>query len=207
MKLTWTHTVKMLAGVAGIAGVLCVSGQAQAAPRTHDGFYLQLNAGLGYMTASAEQNGVKEKMYGATLPSSLLLGGTIGPVVIGGGFFGDYAFSPGYSVNGQAANQNASVTMTLIGIGAFADIYPDVQKGLHFQPFVGWGGLERSVNGNSSGSDPTGLVLALGGGYDFFVSDNWSIGPMVRLAYAPLKYEEVGVGVFAPSLLATFTYH
>jgi len=200
-------TMKVLAGVTAVAGVLCVSGQAHAAPKTHDGFYLQLNAGLGYMTASSEQGAYKEKLYGVTLPSSLLIGGTVGPVVIGGGFFGDHAFSPGYSLNGQPANESASITMTLIGIGAFADIYPDVQKGLHFQPFVGWGGLERSVNGNSGGSDPTGLVLALSGGYDFFVSDNWSIGPMVRLAYAPLKYEEIGVGVFAPSLLATFTYH
>jgi hypothetical protein len=50
-------------------------------------------------------------------------------------------------------------------------------------------------------------VLALSGGYDFFVSDNWSIGGMARLAYAPLEYQKVGVSVFSPSLLATSTYH
>ncbi|HKO51239.1 MAG TPA: hypothetical protein VJV79_26200 [Polyangiaceae bacterium] len=166
-----------------------------------------MNAGLGYMSASYEQAGQKTNFHGATLPSSLLIGGTIGPVVLGGGVFTDYAFSPGISVNGQSVATANSVTMTLIGLGAFADIYPDPLNGLHFQPFVGWGGLETSVNGNSAGSDPTGLVLALGGGYDFFVSDNWSIGPMARLAYAPLKYEEVGVSVLSPSLLATFTYH
>ncbi|HYQ43575.1 MAG TPA: hypothetical protein VER11_16450 [Polyangiaceae bacterium] len=205
MQLTWSNTVKALTGIAAATAILCSSGRAEAAPYTHDGFYLQLNAGLGYMNASAEQGGITQKLYGATLPSSLLLGGTVGPVVIGGGFFADHAFSPGASVNGQKVS--ADYTMTLIGIGAFADIYPDVHKGLHFQPFIGWGGLERSVNGNSGGSDPTGIVLAIGGGYDFFVSDNWSIGGMARLAYAPLKMDDVSVGVFAPSLLATFTYH
>ena len=208
MQLTWTHSiVKVVAGIAALAGVLGVSGRAEAAPYTHDGFYLQLNAGLGYLNASSDQAGVETKMSGVTLPSSLLLGGTVGPVVIGGGFFADHAFSPGYSRNGQPAPTGTSLTMTLIGIGAFADIYPDVHKGLHFQPFVGWGGLETSVNGNSGGSDPTGLVLALGGGYDVFVSDNWSIGGMARIAYAPLSVDNVSVGVFAPSLLATFTYH
>ena len=205
MELAWKHGVKAVAGLATLAGVLFTSGHAQAAPYTHDGFYLQLNAGLGYMSASAEQGGITQKLSGATLPSSLLLGGTVGPVVIGGGFFADHAFAPGATINGQ--KQNLDISMTLIAIGAFADIYPDVHKGLHFQPFIGWAALERSMNGNSGGSDPTGLVLAISGGYDVFVSDNWSIGGMARIAYAPLKYEDVGVGVFAPSLLATFTYH
>jgi len=205
MRLTWMHSVKALLGIATVAGALCVSGQAEAAPRTHDGFYLQLNAGLGYLNASAEAGGNKQSLSGATLPSSLLLGGTVGPVVIGGGFFAYHAFAPGASLNGQ--KQNLDFSMTLIGIGAFADIYPDIHKGLHFQPFIGWGGLETSVNGNSGGSDPTGLVFAIGGGYDFFVSDNWSIGGMARIAYAPLSLNDVSYGVFAPSLLATFTYH
>jgi len=206
MRTTGTSVMKTLLAVTAVVGVLCGSGSAQAEPATHDGFYLQLNAGLGYMSASVEQGGQTANLHGVTLPSSLLMGGTVGPVVIGGGIFTDHAFSPGYSVNGESVPIN-NVTMTLIGIGAFADIYPDVHKGLHFQPFVGWGGLERSVNGNSGGSDPTGLVLALGGGYDVFVSDNWSIGGMARIAYAPLKYDEASVGVIAPSLLATFTYH
>jgi hypothetical protein len=199
--------MKALAGIAALAGVLSILGNAEAAPYTHDGFYLQLNAGLGYLSVSGDNPAGKEKMYGVTLPSSLLMGGTVGPVVIGGGFFSDYALSPGYSVNGQAAPSNMSISTMLIGIGAFADIYPDVHKGLHFQPFVGWGGLNTSVNGNSGGSDPTGLVLAFSGGYDVFVSDNWSIGGMARLAYAPLSMNDVSYGVISPSLLATFTYH
>jgi hypothetical protein len=89
----------------------------------------------------------------------------------------------------------------------FADIYPDPTDGLHIQPFLGFGGLEASVNGNAGGSDPTGLVLALGAGYDWWVGDEWSIGVMGRVAYAPLSINDVGVSVLAPAVLATFTYH
>ena len=207
MRLNWTCCAKTLAAVTAFAGALALPSRAEAAPETHDGFYLQLNTGLGYLSTSAEVAGTKYKYSGVTLPSSFLMGGTIGPVVIGGGFFGDYAFSPSASVNGQDLPSNADISMTLIGIGMFADIYPDIHKGLHFQPFIGWGGLETSVNGNSGGSDPTGLVLAVGGGYDVFVSDNWSIGGMARLAYAPLSLNDVTYSTISPSLLATFTYH
>jgi hypothetical protein len=207
MRLNWTCCAKALAAVTAFAGALALPSLAHAEVKTHDGFYLQLNTGLGYLSTSAEAGGTKATYSGVTLPSSLFLGGTIGPVVIGGGFFGDYAFSPGASINGQDVPSNADVSMTLIGIGVFADIYPDIHKGLHFQPFVGWGGLETSVNGNSGGSDPTGLVLAIGGGYDVFVSDNWSIGGMARLAYAPLSLNDVTFSTISPSLLATFTYH
>jgi hypothetical protein len=173
---------------------------------THDGFYLQLAAGIGHLGSSAESGGVEAKYSGITVPTSLMLGGTIGPVVIGGGFFRDYAPSPSATINGNDANLT-DVTLSLIGLGFFADIYPDPKSGLHFQPFLGWGGLEATFRGNAGGSDPTGMVLALGVGYDFWVGSEWSIGPMVRVAYAPLSMNGVEYNTLAPSLLATFTYH
>jgi len=207
MQLTTKCCAKVLASVAAFAGVFALAGHADAAPETHDGFYLQIDAGLGYLSSSAEAGPFKITLSGVTLPVSFLMGGTVGPVVIGGGFFADHAASPGATINGQSAAVSGDVTMTLVALGIFADIYPDPHKGLHFQPFVGWGGLETSRNGDSGGSDPTGLVLAIGGGYDVFVSDNWSIGGMARLAYAPLKLDSTTYSTIAPALLATFTYH
>jgi hypothetical protein len=183
-----------------------MAGTAQAEPRTHDGFYLQLDVGLGYLSTSVETQLGDVSYSGVTIPSALMLGGTVGPVVIGGGFFGDYAPSPSISINGESSELE-DVSLTLIGIGAFADFYPDPHGGLHFQPFVGWGALEASSGGDSSGSDPTGLVLALGVGHDWWVADEWSIGVMGRIAYAPLKYEDTSFNTIAPAVLATFTYH
>jgi hypothetical protein len=208
MQFTAKSYPRVLTSLGLMALALALPSRAEAAPETHDGFYLQLNAGIGYLSSSAEVLNTTVTYSGVTLPSALLLGGTVGPVVIGGGFFGDYAFSPSYEVEGGGAmTPDADVSMTLVGIGIFADIYPDPKKGLHFQPFIGWGGLETTVNGDAGGSDPTGLVLAVAGGYDWFVSDNWSIGAMGRFAYAPLSLNDVGYTTIAPSLLATFTYH
>jgi len=189
--------------------MVCIAGSANAEPRTHDGFYLQLDVGLGYLSASADTGipQLGEITYsGVTIPSALMIGGTVGPVVIGGGFFADYAFSPSVEAGGQS-QELEDVSLTLFGIGLFADFYPDPHGGLHFQPFLGFAGLEASSNGNSGGSDPTGPVFALGVGYDFWVADEWSIGVMGRFAYAPLKLEDTSYNTIAPAVLVTFTYH
>jgi hypothetical protein len=171
---------------------------------------MQLDVGAGYLSTSAEALGTKVTYSGVTIPSAFLLGGTIGPVVIGGGFTWDYAFSPSAEVTSGGVTQSGDlqdITLTLIGIGLFADIYPDPTGGLHFQPFVGWGGLEATYQGNSGGSDPTGLVTALGVGYEWWMADQWSIGAMGRFTYAPLKLNSVGYNTTAFAALATFTYH
>jgi hypothetical protein len=174
--------------------------------RTHDGFYLHLDAGLGYLSTTAEAGGFEVTYSGVTLPLALMMGGTVGPVVIGGGFFTDFAPAPSASVNGQSVELE-DVNLYLLGLGVFADIYPDPKKGLHFMPFIGWGGLEATANGNAGGSDPTGLVLSIGAGYDFWVSDQWSAGVMGRFAYAPLSRDDVSFSTIAPALLGTITYH
>jgi hypothetical protein len=200
-------SAKWCAALGALSTAMLLPAVAAAAPHTHDGFYLQLDLGLGYLSTSAEVGPYEATYSGVTIPSAIFLGGTVGPVVIGGGVFTDYAFSPSGEINGQESDLGGDVSLSLIGIGVFADIYPDPTKGLHFQPFIGWGGLNASQDGNDGGSDPTGLVLAVGGGYDFFVSDEWSIGAMARIAYAPLKLEDVSYNTIAPALLATFTYH
>lgn len=187
--------------------MLALSNQAHAEARTHDGFYLSFNAGLGYLSSSVDTPFGSETAKGVSLPSAIWLGGTIGPVVIGGGFFGDYAIAPGVTRDGQDILGDTDFSMTLISFGAFADIYPDVHGGFHVMPYVGWGGLERSVNGNSGSSDPTGLVMAVGVGYDWFVAPEWSLGVMGRFAYAPLKMEDASFPTIAPAVLFTVTYH
>jgi hypothetical protein len=97
--------------------------------------------------------------------------------------------------------------MYLIGIGPFVDFYPNPHDGLHFQGLLGFGALETSSKGNAGGSDPTGFLVSLGGGYDWWVGNEWSIGVMGRLAYAPLSLNSVSYSTLAPAVLATFTYH
>lgn len=200
---------RALAFGAAAAATFGLAGTAHAADNTHDGFYLQAATGLGYYSVSAEPVPGQEATYsGMTVPLSLMLGGSpIDGLAIGGGFMVDYAPSPGYAVNGEDFDVNIDFTQYVIGIGPFADFYLDPKGGLHFQAFAGWGGLETSAEGNVGGSDPTGLVMALGAGYDIFVSSEWSIGGMGRFTFAPLSLNDVSFTAIEPALLLTATYH
>ncbi len=196
-SLLWMSAFSVVTGAVGLAA---------AAPRTHDGFYLDLEAGVGYLSSSAD-DGVNEIGYsGATYGSALFLGGTIGPVVIGGGLTYDNAFSPSAEIGGNEYELDG-LELHLIGFGAFVDVYPDPTEGLHFMGMLGWGGLEASLDGDVSGSDPTGMLLGVGGGYDFWVADEWSIGPLARLIYAPLSMDDVDYGTTQFTVAASFKYH
>lgn len=196
-------------GIAAAGVTLGLTGTARADDKTHDGFYVQAATGLGYYSASAEQAGMEASFSGMTVPMSLMLGGSpIKGLAVGGGFMVDYAPSPGFEVNGQEFAGNVDFSQYVIGIGPFVDYYLDPSGGLHFQAFVGWGGLETSSSeGNVGGSDPTGLVMALGAGYDLFVSDEWSIGGAGRFTFAPLSLNDVSYTTIEPALLLTATYH
>ncbi len=165
----------------------------------HDGFYMQMSGGFGYLRTKVDPGGGKIK--GPSIPHAFLLGGTPVPgLVIGGGYIGDYVFSP---------SPDPLKWVLLIGLGGFVDYYLDPAGGLHFQAFIGWGGLESKIEGFGAGAtnDPTGVVLALGGGYDFFISDEWSFGVMGRLGYAALKNGPVKGKTLTPAVLATLTWH
>ena len=92
--------------------------------------------------------------------------------------------------------------------GVFADDYLDPQAGgLHVVGFLEWGGLEASVGGNVGGSDPTGALFTVGGGYAFWMADEWSIGPLLRLTYAPLSLNDTDYSTTQVSLVANLKWH
>lgn len=194
-------TVRMMLVGALASIALGVSAEASAEPKTHDGFYMQLDTGLGYLKTSPTD----VSFSGVSIPFQLLLGGSPVPgLVIGGGLITDYAPSISVSQGGNKVS-GLSASMYLVGIGPFVDIYPDPHSGLHFQGMLGFGALSVSQNGNS-GNSPSGFLMSLGGGYDWWVANEWSIGVMGRLAYAPLSLDSQSYPTISPALLATFTY-
>jgi hypothetical protein len=209
LQMTRTRrTTKRILGCASFCAALAGATDALADPRMHDGFYMNLSTGLGYLSTSASVPGQDVTFAGVTIPSVFLLGGTpVKGLVIGGGLLTDYSLSPKYKVNGTEVPTTSSVSQYLVGFGPFVEFYPNPAEGLHFHGMVGFGALETSVNGNAGGSDPTGFLVALGAGYDFWVGDQWSIGVLGRFAYAPLSLNGLAYTSIAPAVLATFTYH
>ena len=60
---------------------------------------------------------------------------------------------------------------------------------------------------NVGGSDPTGMVVAVGVGYDWWLTDEWSWGVMGRLVYAPLDLNGTSFSTWEPAVVASLTWH
>jgi hypothetical protein len=193
--------------VSALAPVLLYATTAHAAPRTHDGFYLNLNAGIGYLSSSGKQHGFEETMHGITIPVGVSIGGSVVPgLVIGGNFLWHQAPSPDGTLDGNGWTASHG-PLYLFGLGPFVDFYPDPAQGLHFQGMVGLGVLDPTANGYGGLENAGGLIMEIGAGYDFWVGNEWSIGPLARLAYAPFTLNDESYSTIAPSLVASFTYH
>lgn len=123
------------ASLAGVAGTLALAASASAEGRKHDGLYLSANGGLGYVTSSGESN--PSKFSGVSTPLALWAGYTLGSVAIGGGVFTDGVWSPSYDYEGPEGQQEPDDGFALLGVAAFADIYPDPKGGFHIMPSVG----------------------------------------------------------------------
>lgn len=188
---------------------------ADDAARTHDGFYLRLGLGPGYLNDTGKLSlagtNFDFSVKGSGLVNEILLGGTPAPgLVIGGGFQSASFRHPTVRLGDLSSDANQAV---LVGsIGGFLDYYPDPIDGLHFQGFLGFATLSsQDRQGRSSTRNPAGLALSAGLGYEWFVSRDWSIGVLGRVQYVRAKLSEADLeetdSVLVPGLLASFTYH
>lgn len=160
--------------------------RSEGGARTHDGFYMRLGAGYGYMTDTNTVGSLEGKIKGAGSAWLLTLGGTPIPgLVIGGTLFTHIQPKPTVEAGGQS--KSIDETLFLLGIGPTVDFYPDPKAGLHF----GGGFLYSTFNAINYTS--TGYGVHVEGGYDFFFSDSWSIGPLLQLAYSNTSKDQGGI--------------
>ncbi len=184
------------------------------APRTHDGFYLRLGAGLGETVGaiSRDDGGDKVHVKGLNIASEVAVGTTILPgLVIGGGAFPMIVPSPSWNVGDRGAETSGAHHIS--GIGPFIDGYWNPRGGLHFQAALLFtAGVVNSTDLNE-GQVGFGFGEMLGVGYEWFIADQWSIGPIVRLVHYHLRMKGHDTGAKAtfdlvsPSLLVGLTWH
>lgn len=146
---------------------------------------------------------------GFSFGSELLLGGTPADgLVIGGSFLYSQVSDP--TVDSSVGEFTADGTMFIASTNLFAQYYFNPNEGPHVQVMIGYGGIDFvDEDGGSGGNDPVGLNLAIGGGYDFWIGSEWSVGPFLRVQYASMSPSDVEVSYsyLFPSLGASFTYH
>jgi hypothetical protein len=146
----------------------------------HEGFYLRLGGGFGYLAANAETDTVDLESSGLTLDFEALVGGSPGPgFAIGGGILGSLQLSGDWESDDFAGSTSGDLTSFIIG--AFADGFPDPKKGWHVGGLVGLASVSVDPPGGDDGSDALGFGGAAWVGYDAWVAPEWSIGGALRL--------------------------
>jgi hypothetical protein len=208
--------MKHTLGLLGLAASLFVSSQAaaQSAPHEHDGLYARLGAGVPFAFGSAKYDagGPEADISGVGFATELALGGTLAPgLVLGGGLYQMILPSPKYEVDGEETTLGAHHAGTL---GPFVDYYFDPNQGFHAQAALLLSFLViDEKDGGSEGASGGGFGAMLGAGYEFWIGDQWSVGPLFRFTYGRVTVKgndtdvEQNVTLMAPALLAAFTYH
>ena len=159
---------------------------------------------------------------GGGVALEIALGGTVAPgLVIGGGIYSvsigrttwetniENSFSDGNEITGGEG------AMSMLGV--ILDFYPNPRGGFHIQGGLGIGALalEKDPDSDFPGEDweGGGGGLMFGAGYEFWVSDQWSLGGIARVLMMSGKLRgsesdrDYDSRAFAPALLFGATHH
>ncbi len=164
-------------------------------------------------TDSGPRDGSELTLSGTLIGLDFLMGGTVASgFVIGGGFFAAGVPAPKNEIDGENVQRNSEVERAFSLVGPFLNWYPDPKGGLNLQLMVGGASLrDDDPDDADRGYEADGAAIALAGGYDFWVGDEWSVGVMARFTFAALtrndSFAEEQHGVFVPAVLLLFTYH
>jgi hypothetical protein len=177
----------------------------------HDGFYLRLSIGGGYLTNTIDTDtGLGElTVKGSTLPIEIMLGGSPTPgFALGVGLWVDPLLDPEVESDVATAAIGDEYTVQFNRFGMFGDWYPDPTEGLHLVGVLAYAAF--SVNDEVDSelvANAKGISIGLGVGYEWWIGKQWSAGVLGRFAYASLSADEESHKLLSPSIVATFTLH
>ena len=182
----------------------------KAGYQTHDGGYIRLGIGGGGIFGNVKTPSSDTSVSAGGVALELAFGGTPFPgLAIGGGIYGlSTTGQASVSQNGQTATiDRATVSM----LGLFVDWYPNPKDGWHIQGAVGPTAVRFSSGNELSG---TGFGAMFGGGYEWFVSEQWSLGILARVQYASPQLSfastsatKLDSSTWSPALMFGATYH
>jgi hypothetical protein len=220
-----TRTLSLLVFAFSLTSRPCAADRS----RFHDGLYLRLAAGPTQLIdpVTVEAPGVEYdgNVTGFGFTFDVALGGSPSPgLVLGGGAFIHAVSRPevddmkatiagAFDLNGDVEFDGMSFTL----LGGVIDYYPDPSEGLHLNAALGIAllsmgeGTVRNVAIDPFFQDhgAAGFGALVGVGYEWWVSNTFSLGAMARIAYGAPAGDEDDVEwqhhVWAPAVLFTAT--
>jgi hypothetical protein len=190
------------------------SGDKEALPpgaHLHDGFYMRLGLGIGHISGTTE-NDSTIKGWGVA-PDIWIGGSPIPGLAIGATFSGVSAANPHIEATSadsgglEARSFDARGTLTYSIFGLFADYYPAPTRGLHFMGGVNYSVLQFKPEEGNTADPASGFGLFGGLGYEWWIGNEWSVGPVARLHWASVSDATGSTSVLSPVFLVGFTYH
>lgn len=184
--------------------------------RFHNGFFARSDTGLSFLWASVRgPNGSsgRSAIRGWGQSAVISVGGTPWRGLVLGGTVWTAQIDPTFVEGGKTVvPDDNSVKETLLRVGPFVDWYPNPARGFHAQAAALFAvQIESDVKGNPIKPASLGAALSVGAGYEWFVSSEFSVGLLGRLAVgrivrAPSDGDEVMLFAI-PELSLTATYH
>jgi hypothetical protein len=174
-----------------VAAALAVAGgiaEAQGA-RTHDGLFLQLDLGGGYLKSEFDEGGLQMMMDGGAGEFSIAVGYNVVPnFIIGGQLWGATVGDADLEVNDAAVP--ADVTLTLGGIGVNLTYY-FMPINVYVQATPSITTLTGEIDGEDADTD-AGFGIRFAVGKEWWVSDSWAIGLNAQAAFSSNDDEAPG---------------
>ena len=181
------------------------------APRgasSHDGLYLRLalGVGLGGSLISSDSKSFDDYSFGGGAGAfDFWLGGTPVPGLAMGAAFSVLGLgSSQRTVDGNRVSGDVTGSTGLLGY--FVDVFPNPARGLHFGGALGFASGAAKIKDSDREFLGGGLGLEAWGGYDFWVSQQWSLGGMLRLLGSVTREEDAGVAYGASLGAATLSF-
>jgi hypothetical protein len=154
----------------------------QAAGRhAHEGFFLQLDLGGGYLRSEFDEPGADVKLDGGAGEFSIALGYNVVPnFVVGGQLWGATIGDADVEVNGATVTGDTTVTLSGIGVNL---TYYFMPINVYVQATPSLTVLSGERNNVDLETD-AGFGLRVALGKEWWVSDSWAIGLNVQAAFS-----------------------
>jgi hypothetical protein len=179
----------------------------------HDGFYLRLSAGIGFVGTDFSDGGAEDddlSAKGSDLALDVLVGGSPSRgVAVGGALLTNTLLAADLE---QSGNTVTDRDIGIVLVGPFIDGFPNAKKGWHLGGAMGLALVKQKDLGEFGRTDRTeGFGAAAWAGYDAWVGDEWSLGGKLRFMLTRTRDggsdPEVVASTRSVTLMFTALYH
>jgi hypothetical protein len=144
-------------------------------PRYHDGFFARVSSGIAYQSIDVTSFGGTSNW---AVPVDILIGG-------GGRVSSGVIYRRLQGLDSGSAS-GAGSTLSGWGFGGFAEVHPFLDGGLAIQMRLLLTSHTYTDEVNGYESNDAGFAFAAGGGYEFWIANQWAAGFNVMSTFASL---------------------